>query len=274
MAQKAAYTLFDSKGKKISYNKSLKKAAEADLICFGELHNNPIAHWLQYEILVDLIEKRGASNIVVGAEMFETHQQEAISQYLTGEITEKELLEAVKMWPNYDTDYKPVVELCKEKGIAVIATNIPRKYARKVATEGGVKALDTLSEAEKGLLVPLPFEIDYELPGYAAMKEMMAGHGGELKIQNFIAAQAIKDATMAHFLLQNKSDSQLFYHLNGSYHSDNKEGILWYVRQAHPELKQFNISVKEQENVNALESEYLGVADIIIVVPATMTKTY
>lgn len=274
MAQKAAYKLFDAKGKKISYKKWIKKAVETDVICFGELHNNPIAHWLQYEFLSDLIQQKGADQIVAGAEMFEADQQAALSQYLKGEIDAKGLSEAIKLWPNYETDYKPVVDLCKENNIAFIATNVPRRYARKVATEGGLKALESLDTSEKAWIAPLPFEIDFDLPGYAAMREMMVGHGGDLKADAFIAAQAVKDATMAHFLLKHLKEGQLFYHLNGSYHSNNKEGILWYVNQAKPELARFNISVVEQDKIEQLDKEHLGVADIIIVVPTSMTKTY
>lgn len=274
MAQKTAFQIFDSKGKKISYSKWLKKTADADVICFGELHNNPIGHWLQYEFLLDLIEKRGSESVVVGAEMFESDQQDALSRYLKGEIDAKELKETIKLWPNYDTDYKPVVDLCKENSIDVIATNVPRKYARKVAREGGLKALDSLPEEETQFIAPLPFEIDYELPSYAAMIEMMAGHGGGSKANDFVAAQAVKDATMAHFLLENLGEGQVFYHLNGSYHSKHKEGILWYVAKKRPELNLFNITLVEQSQVKNLEKEYLGEADIIIVVPETMTKTY
>lgn len=274
MAQKAAYKLFNTKGKKISYSKWLKKASENDVICFGELHNNPIAHWLQFELLSDLIQQKGADKLVVGAEMFEADQQQALSQYLSGEIDAKGLNEAIKLWPNYDTDYKPVVDLCRENNIEVIATNVPRRYARKVAMEGGIKALEALEETEKAWIAPMPFKIDFELPSYAAMRDMMGGHGGDLKADAFISAQAVKDATMAHFILKHLGEGQSFYHLNGSYHSNHKEGILWYVKQAKPELKQFNISVVEQEDIARLAAENIGVADVIIVVPASMTKTY
>ena len=62
---KAGWSWLKSKGKWLwnglkKAGKWLKKTAEADVICFGELHNNPIAHWLQYEFLLDLIEKRSS----------------------------------------------------------------------------------------------------------------------------------------------------------------------------------------------------------------------
>jgi len=43
-SDKPTYMLFNSKGKLISYERMIKKLAEADVILFGEYHNNPIAH--------------------------------------------------------------------------------------------------------------------------------------------------------------------------------------------------------------------------------------
>ena len=41
---------------------------------------------------------------------------------------------------NYKTDYAPVVKCAKERGIRLIATNVPRRYARAVSV-GNVDAL-------------------------------------------------------------------------------------------------------------------------------------
>jgi uncharacterized iron-regulated protein len=86
-------------------------------------------------------------------------------------------------------------------------------------------------------------------------------------------AQAIKDATMAHFILINLKKGAKFIHLNGAYHSDNFEGIVWFLRQANPELKILTISSGEQDNIQKLEDETIGKADYIILTPKSMTKT-
>jgi uncharacterized iron-regulated protein len=66
MAQKkAAYVIYNSNGKKVSYSKMLKTLAKQDIVMFGELHNNAIAHWLELEVTKDLGAKR---NLVLGAE--------------------------------------------------------------------------------------------------------------------------------------------------------------------------------------------------------------
>ena len=71
---KPAYRIFDAEGKKVRYAKMLKTLVKADMILFGELHNDPIAHWLQFELCRDLHALKGDS-LVLGAEMFESDNQ-------------------------------------------------------------------------------------------------------------------------------------------------------------------------------------------------------
>ena len=136
--------------------------------------------------------------------------------------------------------------------------------------KGGFESLDTLSKEEKSWIAPLPFPYDPELPGYVAMLEMMGGHGGD----NLPKAQAIKDATMAHFILANYSAEQTFIHYNGAYHSNNYEGILWYLKQAQPDYKYSTISTVSQADISRLEDENKGLADFIICVDENMTSTH
>ena len=266
-----AYRLFNNDGKKMKYEKLVKEALEADVILFGELHNNPISHWLQFELTRDLYESVD-SGLVMGAEMFESDNQLILDEYLAGNIRTRNFEAEARLWTNYETDYKPLVEFAKEKGLAFIATNIPRRYASAVF-KGGFEALENFSDKAKFLLPPLPVKYDPELPAYKAMVEdmgAMGGHGGE----NFPKAQAIKDATMAYFILENLPDEGIFLHYNGAYHSNNYEGIVWYLKQENPELKILTISTVEQAEIEDLDDENLEIADYIIAVPETMTKTH
>ncbi|MGM0408520.1 MAG: ChaN family lipoprotein, partial [Bacteroidota bacterium] len=65
---KKAYQIFNPQGEKVNYEQLLQTANKSDIILFGELHNNPIAHWLQYEVSYDLIQN---GKLTFGAEMFE-----------------------------------------------------------------------------------------------------------------------------------------------------------------------------------------------------------
>jgi uncharacterized iron-regulated protein len=90
--------------------------------------------------------------------------------------------------------------------------------------------------------------------------------------KNFFAAQAIKDATMAHFILTNRSSEKLFFHLHGEYHSQTYGGIFWYLKQAQPNLAIVTITSVEGETLAFLD-DYRDVADYTLVIPRSMTKT-
>ena len=268
---KSAYQLFNSEGKQIKYKKLLKAASEADIILFGELHNNPICHWLQLELTKDLFSSKNA-NIVLGAEMFESDNQLIINEYLLGVIKKRNFEKEARLWPNYETDYKPLLEFAKENDLKFIATNIPRRYASVVYSKG-FDALNDLEPEAKLFIAPLPIEYDAELSGYKKMKQMM-GKMGKQANENLAKAQASKDATMAFFILKNLENGQTFIHFNGTYHSDNFEGISWYLKRNSPELKILTIASVEQDSVEKLNEESMAVADFILCIPENMTKTY
>jgi len=205
----------------------------------------------------------------LGAEMFEQDNQPALDLYLQGKLSAKGLDSTARLWKNYPTDYAPLVNFAKENNILFVATNIPRRYASMVSKEGfGI--LDTISAKEKTWMAPLPVAYDAELPGYKNILAMMPGHGGE----NLPKAQAIKDATMAHFILQYFKTGSLFIHYNGAYHSENHEGIVWYLKNSRPDLTISTITTVSQKDIHKLGKENKHKADFIICVDEDMTKTY
>jgi len=79
---------------------------------------------------------------------------------------------------------------------------------------------------------------------------------------------------MAFNILKNKKKDQIFVHYNGCYHSDNYEGIYWYLKKANSDIKILTISTSEQLTIDALDDDVIGRADVIIAVPESMTKTH
>jgi len=273
---KPAYRLFDANGKKVKYEKMIGQLEKADILLFGELHDNPIAHWLQLEVTTDLSGKR---HLMLGAEMIEADNQNELNDYLIDSISSKELDSLARLWKNYKTDYKPLVDFAKENKLSFIATNVPRRYAKLVykgriegldTLEGGFEALDTLSDEEKSWIAPLPIDFDPEIKTYKDILEMMGEHG----TPEIVKAQALKDATMSHFILTNYKTGDLFIHYNGAFHSDEYEGILWHMKRINGTLNYMTISTVSQENIDSLEKENLGKADFIICVDSDMTTTY
>lgn len=264
--KKTSHIVYNSKGKKTTYKKMVKTLAKNDFVFLGELHNNPISHWLQYEITADLHKSR---KLILGAEMLEADNQKQVNDYLNGTIDQKQLDTLARLWPNYKTDYAPLVDFAKENEIAFIASNIPRRFANQVYRRG-FETLDSLSSEEKSWIAPLPIKFDSELTSYKNILNMMGGHGS----QALVRAQAVKDATMAHFILTNYKKKRLFIHYNGAYHSDLHEGIVWYLKQANPSYKIATVTTVSQDDVYQISQENQAKADFIICVDSDMTTTY
>ena len=267
-----AYQLYNQKGKRTNFKRLVKEATKADIVFFGELHNNPISHWLQLELTQALYEIHG-SQLVLGAEMVETDNQEALNLYLSEQIDADSLKASARLWANYQTDYKPLVELAKTNNLKFIGTNVPRRYASLVF-RGGFEVLDTLPDTDKQWIAPLPIDYDPNLPSYLEMMEMMGGMKNHAS-DNFPKAQAIKDATMAYNIAENWKKGQHFIHYNGSFHSDDYEGIVWYLKRLKPNATILTITtIETTEMERRLNQEQRLVADFTIAVPETMTKTY
>lgn len=264
--EKKAYQLFDKSGKKVSYSKLLQASLETEVVLFGEYHNNSIAHWLQLELTKDVASKKA---LVLGAEMLEADNQTQLNQYLKGEINQKKLDSTARLWPNYKTDYKPLVDFAKENKLDFIATNIPRRYASMVSKKG-FDVLETLSAEEKNWMAPLPMPYNATLPGYVSMMKMM----GEHTSPNMPKAQASKDATMAYFINKNLKLNTVFIHYNGTFHSDNFDGINWYLKNYKPTVQIVTISCVEQSSLEKLEKDNYNKADFILVIDEDVTKTY
>ncbi|MDP1803316.1 MAG: ChaN family lipoprotein [Bacteroidota bacterium] len=265
---KMAYVLYNSKGIKTNYDQLLAEAKKADIVLFGELHDNPMSHWLQRELTQDLYNDK-KENLVLGAEMFEADDQIALNEYLSGKTSEKTMKEEVKLWNNFVTDYKPLLDIAKKNHLKFIACNIPRRYANMVYLRGE-SALDSIEAEAKKWIAPYPIKYDSTLKCYKEIFENAGGHGG----QNLPKSQAYKDATMAHFILKNWSKGKTFIHYNGAYHSNYHQAIEWYLKQQNPDLKILVISTTEQQDNNKLEEKAVNSGDFIICTPASMTKTY
>ena len=264
---KKAFEIYSNKGRKVSYKKLINKAKSADVVLFGEYHDNPISHWLEFEVAKDLLSNY---EVVIGAEMLEADDQELLNRFLKGQINLLTFDSIANLWSNFETDYLPIINLAIENNVPVIATNIPRKYARKVYREGGFSALDSLSKEEKNNIAPLPILFDPELPQYKNMLDMMGGH----EMTDIVKAQAIKDATMAYFIQKNRTENSIFFHINGAYHSDFKEGIYWYLKQINSNINCLTISTVKEENINKFNIANKSRADFIIVVDSDMNSTY
>ncbi len=285
---KPAYVIYNSSGEMIPFSQMFNELLSTQVCLFGELHNDPISHWMELTLVKEFYKAKGR-DLVVGAEMWESDNQLLLDETLEqGLVDGPSYMESSKLWPNVETDYLPILQYAKSNKIRFVATNIPRRYAR-IIYKKGLEYLDSLTPQAKSYFPPLPIHFNLEegiyksmaapFPTdqeYEAMKASGKGGHGAMssgKPSNLVKAQAVKDATMAHFILKNMKENSFFFHFHGELHSAHHTAIYYYLNHYRPGIKIKTISIIKQEDNMTFDKENIR-ADYMIVVPENMTVTY
>ncbi len=271
-----AYIIYNSSGKKVSYGEMLKSVSGADILLFGELHNDVMSHWLELQLTKDLHNLK-KEKLVIGAEMWEADNQLVLDEMMNSEYVDlNTYIESSVLWHNFKNDYLPVLKYAKDNDLRFVATNIPRRYAR-IVSKRGEPALDSLSAQAKSYIAPLPIHMDLKDEFYTyiadVFKETQQNVMTGSSLTNFVKAQIVKDATMAHFIVKNLPEKGYFFHFNGELHSAFNSGIGYYIKHYNPKLKFKTISVIKKSNVFDFKSKESR-ADFNILVPENMSISY
>jgi len=211
------YRLVHSRsGKELTLPQLADELAAKDVVYFGELHDNVAGHQVYAELAKLLAARR--ADLVISMEMFERDVQGVLNDYLRGRINEATFLKHGRPWKDYARDYKPLIELARERKLDVIAGNLPRPVSAKVASKEGSMSpfLPRTSTA--------PLDKYWELFG-----EAMKNHpGSEGAVDRMYRAQCAKDDAMAEgiadYLATNPHRQPLVIHCNGNFHSDHGLG--------------------------------------------------
>lgn len=224
--------------------------ARADVVFIGERHDDAATHRLELAVL-EALAARGRP-VVLALEMFERDVQPLLDAYLAGRASEAELLAGARPWPNYATDYRPLVEFARAHDWPVIASNVPRPLAALVA-RGGLAVLDTLPAARRAhAAAELRCPDDaYRAKFVAAMRGMpghdaVAAHGAadsasasaeSALLQRFYESQCVKDETMAESVARAVRAGATVVHVNGAFHSDERLGTVTRLVRRRPEAR-------------------------------------
>ncbi len=244
----AARIVSGSTGKDVSFASMVDDASRADVVFFGETHDDEETHRAEYALLSAIGARRG--KVVLSLEMFERDVQPVLDAYLAGQIDEAAFRERSRPWPNYATDYRPLVELAKAKGWPVIAANVPRPLASMVS-RGGLAAVDTLTNGRRALVardLQCPKDKYYENfvevmgGGHATGPQPTTAAPSPMQGMTdlFYQAQCIKDETMAESIVAARDKAgagALVVHYNGSFHSDYSLGTVARVARRAPSAR-------------------------------------
>lgn len=223
-----------SDGVDVELEQMLQVLAEADVVFLGEEHDNDVAHALQLKTTAGLLELRG--ELALSLEMFERDTQAGLDRYLRGELTEAQFLSQARPWSNYQEHYAAAVRLMRERGMDVIAANVPRPLASRVSKQG-------LASAQEEAFMPMRVDIDRGeyFQRFEAIMGSMGGQKNEQGLALWYAAQCVKDDAMAqsicHWIGARGIDPPLVVHWCGKFHSDYGLGTVERLRWRAPDLK-------------------------------------
>jgi uncharacterized iron-regulated protein len=245
---------------------------KADILFFGEEHNDSTGHYLESLILKKLADKY-PNKLGLSMEMFQTDCQVVLNEYLADFIREKNLITEGRTWQNYK-DYRPMIEVAKTAHIPVVAANAPTRYTNMV-TRFGLTSLKQLSATAKSWLAPLPIDTATG-PYYEKFVAIMGGHSamGDLKIYQ---SQSLWDATMgwsiAKFL--NAHPGYKVLQVNGGFHSEEKLGAAAQLKKYLPNVRIINIAAYADVSFDSPDwSKFSKMGDYVILTNPKLDKTY
>ncbi|MGF1770230.1 ChaN family lipoprotein [Enterovibrio makurazakiensis] len=237
------YQIESSNGIPYSLNELANALSDADVILVGEWHTHPGIHLFQAQLLATLSARYPAT--ALSMEQFSRPDQSVIDGYLQGNFGESELLGKSEKWPNYASDYRPLIEIAKTNALPVIAANTTQEIVRCLAAKGE-GYLDTLP-AEKRRHVAN--RLSSEASPYKEKFLSVMFHGDEEKTNNQYLAQIAWDDTMAEsmvaFLAENPNHKVM--HIAGAFHVENGLGIASRMLARNPNLNIAIISPQTQD---------------------------
>ena len=265
------YSVFTGKGEPSSISEIVNGLDGVDVVFLGELHDDAVGHAVQYEIFRQAVERNSPRRrVTLSMEMFESDVQIILDEYLKGLISENHFLLSSRPWGNYKTDYRPLVELAKERKLDVVAANAPRRYVNMVS-RGGRKALDGLSKEAKAWLAPLPYAEASET--YSKKFRSLMGSSGEaiMGIDNILSSQSLWDATMAYTVARSlkKNKGSLVVHLNGGFHTEGRLGTVEHFLKYRPNGRVRVVTIKYVDDFRTFDkAKYEDLGDFVVLTDA------
>ncbi|QDV06955.1 hypothetical protein Poly30_24730 [Planctomycetes bacterium Poly30] len=244
-----AYLIRTPAGTSVTLEEAVDVLADADVVFLGEQHDNAAGHAVQLALTEALGRRRG--NIILSMEMFERDAQASLDLYLSGALSEEAFKGIARLWPNYDEHYRAAVEFCKEQGFPVLAANVYRPIASRVARDGARAAIGDPWAART---IHAPMDSEY----HRRFTEVMGGHGNGVDdaIMNRVyEAQCLKDDTMAESMalaLEAAAADPVtgqkpqVIHWNGRFHSDFGLGTVERLKLRDPSLNVAVVSMIER----------------------------
>ena len=281
----ANYRIYSVKlGKEVTLNEIVEDMANADVLFFGEEHNDSVTHYLEQKTYELMYRKFGAKT-TLSMEMFTRDVQAVMDEYLQGSIREKHFIKDARVWSNYK-DYRPMVEFAKTNKLPIVCANAAGRYSN-LAGRKGQKALMELPAASKLFFAPLPY--DTASGAYYNKLMGLSGHSTTpdtgKKIMpvmsmggfSLVTAQSLWDATMAYSIAEHlkQHKGQKVMQVNGRFHSDEGFAAVTQLKKYRPKAIALVVSCGSDPAFPNIDwKKYISQGDYIVITDPAVPKTY
>ena len=240
-------------GKELTAAQLAQKLTKYDVVFFGEYHDQGEIHKSELGLLQALHKIKG-EKLALSMEMFEVDNQGKLDSFLAGQLNEADFLATSRPWPNYKTDYAPLVNFAKEYNMPVVAANVPRFLAAHVAKNNA--STSGIEEQYQKWLPKITYAPDgaYKDKFYAQMNSPEAPMKmPPQRLAAVYAAQCLKDDKMAESIaaFSDAHKKMQLLHINGCFHSDGHLGTAQKLEALRPELKVAVITPLERRQSGA-----------------------
>ena len=254
----------------------VKRLENIDVVFLGEQHDDAVGHAVQFEIYKQAVATYYPGRKVgLTLEMFERDVQLMLDEYLSGQISETHLISSTRAWGNYKTDYKPLVELAKEKRLPVIAANAASPVCKHGLAERARRCefiIQRCQEMARSAAVWRAFG--------GVCKEVQGIDGAEAEAQmgidKILASQSLWDATMADSVAKflKKNEKSLVVHLNGSFHTENRLGTVEHLLRYRSKARVLVVTIRYEEDFRNFNSaKHTDLGDFVILTDAKQPRS-
>ena len=288
--------------------------ADAEVIIVGEEHGDAVGHRVELAIVQDVLDRWPGS--ALSMEMLDRTEQAVVDDYLADFIdleTFQERTAATRWlkisrqyvdreinrttfekritrlgWPEWETNYQPIIDAARSAGAPVIAANTPWLVYTSVARREGFERLDDVTPAQRAL-----FEVPAEIPQGKYRErfwEVMAGraegepppedddaddaddagedsaHTGldDETVAAIFRGQLVMDATMAESIATaSRAGAPKVVHLVGHFHCDFEGGLVQELRRRLPDAEILVITAMARDEPD-LRDEDVDRADFVV----------
>ncbi|MBS9866310.1 ChaN family lipoprotein [Vibrio alginolyticus] len=244
------YQLYTPSGEHITLSKLPIELQQADVILIGEWHTHAGIHRFQTDMLKQLTSYD--RSLALSMEQFTRDKQPVVDAYLRGEIGEQYLMKQANAWPNYESDYRPLVEFAKQKNLPVIAANATKSIVQCIGRQG----LDYINKLDDDQRMFIAQAINTGSSPYKEKFMASMHHGKPEQTEKQFAAQVTWDETMAESIVSYLDDNPgaQIVHVAGKFHTEQGLGTAASILSRNPSLKVVVIS--PTDNVLADNTDY------------------